>query len=246
LKFISPEYAKDPRRVQRFEQEARAASALNHPNVCVIHDVGVTDNGRHFIAMEFIQGPTLRDMLADGIFSPLEALDIIIQVGDALASAHAKGIVHRDIKPENFMLRPDGYVKVVDFGLAKLTELLPEQRHAGEVETKVHTESHMIMGTIKYMSPEQLREGLVDERTDIWSLGIVLYEMLTGVPPFKARAPNESIALILSSQPELNDEIPVQLRNIIKKALEKDCAQRYQTITKLTADLRSLKRELEM
>ena len=246
LKFISPEYAKDPRRVQRFEQEARAALALNHPNVCVIHDVGVTDNDRHFIAMEFIQGNTLRDELARRTFRPLEALEIIIQVGDALASAHAMGIVHRDIKPENIMLRHDGYVKVVDFGLAKLTEALPEQRNINEATTKVHTEQHMIMGTVRYMSPEQLREASVDERTDIWSVGVVLYELLTGVTPFNARAPNESIALILSSQPQFNEEIPVQLHDIIKKALEKDCAQRYQTITKLTADLRSLKRELEL
>ena len=246
LKFISPEYAKDPHRVQRFEQEARAASALNHPNVCVIHDIGVTDNGRHFIAMEFIVGPTLRDELVRRTFTTLEAVEITIQVGDALASAHAKGIVHRDIKPENIMLRPDGYVKVVDFGLAKLTELLSERRHIGEPETKINTESHMIMGTVRYMSPEQLREAPVDERTDIWSLGVVLYEMLIGATPFKARAPNESIALILSSQPQLHEEIPVQLREIIKKALEKDCTQRYQTITEFTADLRRLKRELEI
>ncbi|HEX7332545.1 MAG TPA: protein kinase [Pyrinomonadaceae bacterium] len=244
LKFISPEYAKDPRRVQRFEQEARAASALNHPHVCVIHDVGVTDNNRHYIAMEFIQGTTLRDELARRTFRPLEALNIIIQVGDALASAHAMGIVHRDIKPENIMLRHDGYVKVVDFGLAKLTEVLPEQRHISKANTTL-TEQHTIMGTVRYMSPEQLKEAPVDERTDIWSLGVVLYEMLTGVAPFKARAPNESIALILSSQPKFDEDIPVQLRDIIKKALEKDCGQRYQTITKLTADLRSRKRALE-
>jgi len=244
LKFISPEYAKDPRRVQRFEQEARAASALNHPNVCVIHDVGVTDNDRHYIAMEFIQGNTLRDELARRTFRPLEALEIIIQVGNALASAHAKGIVHRDIKPENIMLRHDGYVKVVDFGLAKLTELLPPQPHIGEGEIEFYTDSHM-MGTVRYMSPEQLQESPVDERTDIWSLGIVLYEMLTGAPPFKARAPNQLIASILSSQPEFDEGIPIQVREIIKKALEKDCTQRYQTITKFTADLRKLKWELE-
>ncbi|HEU4874221.1 MAG TPA: protein kinase [Pyrinomonadaceae bacterium] len=246
LKFISPEYAKDPHRVQRFEQEARAASALNHPNVCVIHDIGVTDSGRHFIAMEFILGSTLRDKLArQGPLQPLEALQIIIQVGDALASAHAKGIVHRDIKPENIMLRPDGFVKVVDFGLAKLTEILPDQRYTDKAKTKLHTEPHSLMGTVKYMSPEQLQEVPVDERTDIWSLGIVLYEMLTGETPFEARSPNESIARILTSQPQFN-EIPFPLREIIKKALEKDCTQRYETITKFTADLRRLKRELEM
>ena len=249
LKFISPEYAKDRHRVQRFEQEARAASALNHPNVCVIHDIGVTENSRHFIAMEFIVGPTLRDELAQRTFKPLEALDIIIQVGDALASAHAKGIVHRDIKPENIMLRPDGYVKVVDFGLAKLTEILPDPQRFGGAETIVHTEPHMIMGTVRYMSPEQLREAAVDERTDIWSLGVVLYEMLTGNMLFKARSSNDSIALILSPQPcelQFTGDIPIQLREIVKKTVEKDCTQRYQTVTKLTADLRRLKRELEL
>ncbi len=249
LKFISPEFATNHRRVQRFEQEARAASALNHPNVCVIHDVGKTENGRHFIAMEFILGSTLRDKLTlRGPFTPLEALQIIIQVGDALASAHAKRIVHRDIKPENIMLRPDGIVKVVDFGLAKLTEIVPEQRHTGEPGTQVLTEAHTLMGTVKYMSPEQLREVPVDEQTDIWSLGVVLYEMLTGATPFEARAPNDSIALILAPQPaefRFSDEIPIRLREIVRKALEKDRAQRYQTVTKLTADLRKLKWELE-
>ncbi len=137
LKLISREFATDPRRVLRFEQEARAASALNHPNVCVIHEIGITENGRHFIAMEYIQGMTLRDQLARGPLKPLEALQIAIQVGAALASAHAVGIVHRDIKPENIMLRPDGYVKVVDFGLAKLTEVLPEQRHISEARNKI-------------------------------------------------------------------------------------------------------------
>ena len=244
LKLISPEFATDPERVRRFEQEARAASALNHPNVSVIHEIGITDNGRHFIAMEYIQGITLRDQLARGALKPVEALQVAIQVGAALASAHAVGIVHRDIKPENIMLRPDGYVKVVDFGLAKLTEVLTD--HSGGKE--VRTESRVVMGTIKYMSPEQLREVSVDERTDIWSLGIVLYEMLTGSTPFDARSRNDSIALILSSQPpdlRFPDVAPVRVREIVKKALEKDGDLRYKTVTKLTSDLDSLKRELE-
>ena len=248
LKLISREFATDPRRVLRFEQEARAASALNHPNVCVIHEIGITDNGRHFIAMEYIQGITLRDQLARGPFKPLEALQVAIQVGAALASAHAVGIVHRDIKPENIMLRPDGYVKVVDFGLAKLTEILPEQRRLGEAATRVRTEPRTLMGTVKYMSPEQLREAPVDERTDIWSLGLVLYEMLTGVTPFEARSRNDSIALILRTQPvelQFPDQLPTQFREVVKKTLEKDCAERYQTVTKLTSDLSNLKRELE-
>ena len=248
LKLISPEFAADPQRVRRFEQEARAASALNHPNVCVIHEIGITDNGRHFIAMEYIQGITLREQLARGTLTPLEALQVAVQVGAALASAHTVGIVHRDIKPENIMLRPDGYVKVVDFGLAKLTEVLTDRQHAGDVGKEVRTESRVVMGTIKYMSPEQLREVSVDERTDIWSLGIVLYEMMTGATPFEARSRNDSIALILSPPPpELSfpDNVPVQVRDFVKKALEKDCDRRYKTVTKLTSDLNSLKRELE-
>ena len=248
LKLISQEFATDPRRVVRFEQEARAASALNHPNVCVIHEIGMTENGRHFIAMEYIQGVTLRDQLARGPFKLHEALQIAIQVGTALASAHAVGIVHRDIKPENIMLRPDGYVKVVDFGLAKLNEAVPEQRRTGEAQTMVRTEPRTLMGTVKYMSPEQLREASLDERTDIWSLGIVLYEMLTGSTPFDARSPNESVALILAAAPAqltFPEDVPSQYREIVKKTLAKDCDDRYQTISKVIADLTSLKRALE-
>jgi len=248
LKLISPDFASDPRRVHRFEQEARAASALNHPNVCVIHEVGITEHGRHFIAMEYIQGVTLRDQLARGPLEPLEALQVIVQVGAALASAHAVGIVHRDIKPENIMLRPDGYVKVVDFGLAKLTEILPEQRQVQDVTTDMRTEPRTVMGTVKYMSPEQLRETEVDERTDIWSLGVVLYEMLTGGTPFEGKSPNDSIARILGTQPaefKFSENVPAQLQQYIEKALEKDRDERYQTVTKLTADLNRLKRALE-
>ncbi len=248
LKLISQEFATDPRRVLRFEQEARAASALNHPNVCVIHEIGITDEGRHFIAMEYIQGATLRDHLANGPLKPLEALQITIQVGTALASAHAVGIVHRDIKPENIMLRPDGYVKVVDFGLAKLTEGLQEKLPPGEAQTVVRTEPRTLMGTVKYMSPEQLREVPVDERTDIWSLGVVLYEMLTGSTPFEARSRNDSVALILKTEPAqltFSENVPFRYREIVKKALEKDSDARYQTTSKLISDLSSLKRELE-
>lgn len=248
LKLIPQEFATDPRRVVRFEQEARAASALNHPNVCVIHEIGITDESRHFIAMEYIQGATLRDHLARGPLKPLEALQIAVQVGTALASAHAVGIVHRDVKPENIMLRPDGYVKVVDFGLAKLTEGLQEQQPPGEPQTIVRTEPRMLMGTVKYMSPEQLREVPVDERTDIWSLGVVLYEMLTSSTPFEARSRNDSVALILKAeraQLTFPEEVPLRFREIVKKALEKNSSERYQTVSKLISDLSSVKRELE-
>lgn len=249
LKLISPEFATDPGRVHRFEQEARAASALNHPNVCVIHEIGITDNGRHFIAMEYIEGLTLRDQLSLGTFKPIEALRIAVQVSAALASAHAASIVHHDIKPENIMLRPDGYVKVVDFGLAKLTEVLPEPQYFDELSAKVGTEPRTLMGTVKYMSPEQLREAAqVDERTDIWSLGVVLYEMLTGLTPFEARSPKDTIARILDSQPSellLPGELPNQVREIVRRMLEKDRAERYQTVTKLVSDLNTLQWELE-
>ncbi|HXQ69100.1 MAG TPA: protein kinase, partial [Pyrinomonadaceae bacterium] len=248
LKLISQEFATDTERVRRFEQEARAASALNHPNVCVIHEIGITDQGRHFIAMEYIQGATLRDHLAHGPRKPLEALQIAIQVGTALASAHAVGIVHRDIKPENIMLRPDGYVKVVDFGLAKLTEGQQGQLPTGETQTIIQTEARMLMGTVKYMSPEQLREVPVDEQTDVWSLGVVLYEMLTGSTPFESRSRNDSVASILKAEPAqltFPETVPVHYRKIVTKALEKDCNKRYQTISKLISDLSTIKRELE-
>jgi Tol biopolymer transport system component len=249
LKLISREFATDPRRVHRFEQEARAASALNHPNVCVIHDVGVTDNNRHFIAMEHIQGITLRDKLSREPVTPHEALQIAGQVAAALAAAHAAGIVHRDIKPENIMLRPDGYVKVLDFGLAKLTEVLPDEPlKVNALSTKVRTEAGTLMGTIKYMSPEQLREIELDERTDIWSLGVVLHEMLTRTTPFEAKTPNGTIALIVGPQPpalSLADELPPRYRELVRKTLEKDRATRYQSITKLAADLNTLQKELE-
>ena len=244
LKVISPAFASDARRVQRFEQEARASSALNHPNICVVHEIGMTDAGRHFIAMEYIQGSTVRDRLSRGGFSVLESVDIALQVATALATAHATGIVHRDIKPENIMLRPDGYVKVLDFGLAKL---LPEQQGWHRASANVLTEIGTLMGTVKYMSPEQLREGEVDQRSDIWSLGIVLYEMLTNSTPFEARTSNEAVAQILSAQRAplaFPDKVPRLLQDIVTTALEKDVGTRYQTITKLTHDLKKVRRDL--
>lgn len=248
LKFISQQFASDPGRVQRFEQEALAASALNHPNICVIHELGTTESGRHYIAMEYIQGTTLRDQLARGPLPVQQALNIAIQVATALSSAHASRIVHRDIKPENIMLRPDGYVKVLDFGLAKLTELLPNPQGPDTVGTNVRTEAGMLMGTVKYMSPEQLRDTKVDERTDIWSLGIVLYEMLTGSTPFEAPTSNETVAAVLSPQrTRLNfpDGIPKQLQDILSKALEKERDHRYQTVTKFATDLSRLRAMLQ-
>jgi len=248
LKFISQQFATDPRRVQRFEQEALAASALNHPNICVIHELGITETGRHFIAMEYIQGITLREQLLRGPLPVKQALNIAIQVATALSSAHASHIVHRDIKPENIMLRPDGYVKVLDFGLAKLTEILPVPETPLLGSKNVTTEAGTLMGTVKYMSPEQLREAIVDERSDIWSLGVVLYEMLTGSTPFEAPTPNDTIAAIRAVQPvslEFPDHVPGQLRSFIMRAIQKERDRRYQTISKLAADLKELQAKLQ-
>jgi serine/threonine protein kinase/tricorn protease-like protein len=247
LKFISQQFATDPGRVQRFEQEALAASALNHPNICIIHELGTTERGRHFIAMEHIQGITLREQLLRGPLPVKQALDIAIQVATALASAHASRIVHRDIKPENIMVRPDGYVKVLDFGLAKLTEILPESEAPLQASKNISTEAGTLMGTVKYMSPEQVRETKVDERSDIWSLGVVLYEMVTGSTPFEAPTPNETVAAIRSVQPaslKFPDHVPRPLRNVIIRALEKERSRRYQTISKLAADLKELQAKI--
>jgi len=248
LKFISQQFASDPGRVRRFEQEALAASALNHPNICVIHELGLAENDRHFIAMEYIQGITLREQLSRGPLPVKQALNIAIQVGTALSSAHASRIVHRDIKPENIMLRPDGYVKVLDFGLAKLTEVLPVPETPLLGAKNVATEAGTLMGTVKYMSPEQLRETKVDERSDIWSLGVVLYEMLTGSTPFEAATPNDTVAAIRAIQPvslRFPDQVPDQLRSVIARALEKERDRRYQTISKLAADLKELQAKLQ-
>ncbi|MFZ0751891.1 MAG: serine/threonine-protein kinase, partial [Pyrinomonadaceae bacterium] len=247
LKLLSAEVARDERRVQRFEQEAQAASRLNHPNVCMILEIGTAPDGRRFIAMEHIDGLTLRDLMEQRPLAPAEALDLAIQVAAALAAAHAAGIVHRDIKPENLMLRPDGYIKVLDFGIAKLSESLPRlEDHRKTSNNRVNTEPGMLMGTVRYMSPEQLREKPVDQRTDIWSLGAVLHEMVTGTTPFAAPTPNDTIALILGKQPaELNfvNELPEELQQVIKKALTKDRDERYQTVKELASDLQKVRRE---
>jgi eukaryotic-like serine/threonine-protein kinase len=247
LKLLSAEVARDERRVQLFEHEAQAASRLNHPNVCMILEVGTAPDGRRFIAMEHIDGVTLRDLMERRRLAPVEALDVAIQVAAALAAAHAAGIVHRDIKPENIMLRPDGYIKVLDFGIAKLGESLPRlgELHAAST-TRLSTEPGMLMGTVGYMSPEQLREAPVDQRTDIWSLGVVFHEMVTGTRPFEAQTSSDIIALILGNQPtqfQFGDELPVEFQQLIKKALTKNRADRYQTVEELASDLKKVQGE---
>src|SRR5882762_6417007 len=200
---VLPEYVgQDPDRLRRFKQEARSASTLNHPNVCVIYEIGETDDGRPFIAMEHIDGATLRRRFTEGPLKLTEAIEIALQTSSALAAAHQAGVVHRDIKPENIMLRPDGYVKVLDFGLAKLTE-----RYAMESDSEAptfhvfSTHSGQLIGTTNYLSPEQARRQQLDERSDIWSLGVVLYEMLTGRMPFTGETPSHAIVAILEQEP---------------------------------------------
>jgi serine/threonine protein kinase/Tol biopolymer transport system component len=250
LKVISPNFAKDEARVRRFDQEARAASALNHPNVCVIHEVGTTKDGRHFMAMEFIDGVTLRRRMSQRKLTLKEVLDVAAQVAWALQAAHAAGIVHRDIKPENIMVRRDGYVKVLDFGIAKLSAHSSRLRnvHAAETTARFETSPGILVGTAKYMSPEQLREQPVDQRSDIWSLGVVLHEMVTGFTPFEAHTTNETIAVILEKQPPQlsfdSDKVPEEFQQVVRKALSKKRHERYQDVHELSSDLRKLRRQI--
>lgn len=248
LKFLPPEVAADQKRLTRFFQEAKAASALNHPNILTVYEIGRTDD-TNFFATEFVDGVTLRErMHAPAKLS--EVLDIATQIASALVAAHTAGIVHRDIKPENVMIRKDGYVKVLDFGLAKLTE-----RQTSDIDKEaatialVQTEPGVVMGTVAYMSPEQARGLAVDARTDIWSLGVVIYEMLAGRLPFFGSTTSDALVAILDREPAPLSigalPPPAEFQRIVTKALRKDSEERYQTIKDLLLDLRSLKQEVE-
>ncbi len=250
LKVLPAFVRNDADRLRRFTQEARAASRLSHPNVCVVHEIGETDDGRPFIAMEYVEGVTLRHHLKNQALKLGDVLDIAIQIADALTAAHENGIVHRDIKPENVMIRPEGYVKILDFGLAKLTE-----RHKGALQTTMstllfHSSPGTVIGTAAYMSPEQARGVPVDERTDIWGLGVVLYEMASGNPPFTGETPTDVVVSIVErDQPPISRHVegtPAELERIVKKALRKDRSERYQIVKEVAIDLRSLRRELEI
>ena len=249
IKILPESLASDQNRLQRFIQEAKAASALNHPHILTIHEIGATENSR-FIATEFIDGETLRKHMN----SPLkltEILEIAIQSASALAAAHAAGITHRDIKPENVMVRRDGYIKVLDFGLAKLSGLQGSTTDT-EAPTKamVNTGAGTVMGTANYMSPEQAKGVHVDSRSDIWSLGAVLYEMVSGRVPFSGETPTETISLILQKEAapltRFAPNVPTELERIVTKALTKDREDRYQTMKDLLIDLRALKRKMEV
>ena len=246
LKILNAEIAGDDERVRRFVLEAKAASALNHPNILTVHDIGVHESIR-FIATEFIKGKTLREHLQRDPLTLRETLDVAMQVAAALDAAHGAGIVHRDIKPENIMLRDDGIVKVLDFGLAKLTATQTGSADSEDAtRAQINTRPGVVMGTVLYMSPEQARGKETDARCDIWSLGVVIYEMLAGATPFVGETANDSIAAILTKEPPpLDDATPSELRRIIRKSLQKQTDERYQTVKDLLLDVKNLKRELE-
>jgi len=253
LKLLPMELTVDAGRVRRFAQEARAASALNHPNIITIHEIGEVD-GTHYIVTEYIEGQTLRQRIIDSPqqrLTPVDALEFAVQIAAALSVAHRRGITHRDIKPENVMVRDDGIVKVLDFGLAKLTE--PEPPVAplrDKVQDKNSSDSGMVMGTLRYMSPEQARGEKVDARTDIFSLGVVLYQMIAGCTPFVGATGNETMAAILRDEPlPLTGHAPAtpgELDRIVSRALRKSPAERYQSAKDLLADLKELKQHLEL
>ena len=248
VKILPDDVAEDEQRLHRFTQEARAVSALNHPHILTIYEIGSSENIR-FIATEFIEGETLRRRIRAGL-NLFEILDIAIQVGSALAAAHAAGIIHRDIKPANIMVRRDGYIKLLDFGVAKLIVSSSSGADA-EAETlaMINTSAGAVIGTAKYMSPEQAKGIAVDARTDLWSLGAVIYEMITGSEPFVGETPTETISLILQREPppldSYVDQAPAELQRIISKALTKKREGRYQTAEELVTDLRNLKRKLD-
>ena len=251
LKLLAATLIKDDERLRRFRQEASAASALNHPNILTIHEVGQTDSA-HFIATEFIEGETLRERITRQPLPLIEALDIAIQIASALSAAHIAGIVHRDIKPENIMIRRDGYVKVLDFGIAKLTEksdLAKDTDSEGATRILLNTIPGLIMGTVSYMSPEQARGIAVDPTTDTWSLGVVFYEMLTGHKPFEGRTMSHVIISILEKEPpplaQYLQPAPDDLQRVLKKALHKAKDERYPTGEELLIDLKELKRDWE-
>lgn len=253
LKILPTYFLSDDMRLRRFQREAQAASALNHPNILTIHEVGESE-GLRFIATEFIEGHTIRELITKQELRIEDILDIAEQIASALSAAHAAGIVHRDIKPENIMRRMDGLVKILDFGIAKLLEPTKPENAEGTLaeSTRAQTEAGLVMGTVNYMSPEQARGLPVDERSDIWSLGVVLYEMLARRLPFAGATRMDTIVSILEREPRPLNEVTSEhktselLQPVINKALRKEKTERYQTTTELLADLDTAGRQLQL
>jgi len=250
LKLLPPSLTSDPGRARRLEREARAASSLSHPNIVTVHEFGESE-GLRFIVTEYVEGRTLKELIGTGGLKLSQALDAAIQIASALEAAHRVGVVHRDVKPENVMVREDGYVKVLDFGLAKPTAKpgpAPPDGSGDTAPTALITEPGVIMGTVAYMSPEQARGEEVDHRSDIFSFGVVLYEMVTGRRPFRGETVSHTMVAILEREPaplsQYATDAPEELQRAVSKALRKDRAERYQTMGELLAELREVREEV--
>ena len=246
IKILNEQFSRDKSNLERFIREAKTASGLNHPNILVIHEIGEED-GSKYIVSEFIEGKTLRGVAEDPSMRISDLLDIATQIVGAMTAAHRANIVHRDLKPENIMIRPDGYVKILDFGLAKLVE----QKVVGFEDATARqnqTAKGVILGTVNYMSPEQAKGEKVDERTDIFSFGVLFYEMIAGRTPFAGDSMSESFANLINKEPQplsrFSTNVPDELQRISAKTLQKNKDERYQTMKDLLTDLKGLRENL--